>query len=222
MAVGRPRTFDFDEALDRAVEVFWQKGYEGTSLPDLTKAMGINRPSLYAAFGNKESLFRKALDRYGEGPGAYVRAALAEANARAVADRLLFGTVDRLTDAKHPPGCLLVQGALSCSKEAEPVRRELAARRMAVEVLIRNRFRRAIAEGDLAPHADPTVLARYVMTVVVGLGVQAAGSATRAQLRRVAAMAMQAFPSAEERGDLRTSRVKNGRNGVASKNRRGR
>src|SRR5437588_3573741 len=112
MPAGRPRTFDAEKALDRALKVFWRKGYEGTSLPDLTKAMGINRPSLYAAFGNKESLFRKALDRYAEGPAAYMREALNKPTARAVAERLLGGTIDLLTDRRNPRGCHMVHGAL--------------------------------------------------------------------------------------------------------------
>src|SRR5437763_175317 len=157
---GRPRAFDVEAALDRALEVFWRKGYDGASLSDLTRAMGINRPSLYATFGNKEALFRKALDRYAEGPMAYIREALGAPTARAVAERLLRGTVDLLTDPQHPAGCLMVQGALSCGDAAEPIRRELAARRMKGEAAIRERLARAQADGDLPPHSDPDDLAR--------------------------------------------------------------
>src|SRR6266436_381344 len=131
--VGRPRAFDVDEALDQALKVFWRNGYEGTSLPDLTRAMGINRPSLYAAFGNKEALFRKALDRYNDGPAAYVREALEEPTARAVVEALLRGAVEQLSNPRHPQGCLMVQGALSCGSTANPIRRELATRRAAGE-----------------------------------------------------------------------------------------
>src|ERR1700737_346239 len=134
---GRPREFDVDQALDRALRVFWRKGYEGTTLPDLTKAMGINRPSLYAAFGSKEGLFRKALDRYAEGPACYVREALNEPTARAAAERLLGGAIDLFTDRRNPRGCLMVQGALACGKAAECVRKELVSRRLADEAAIR-------------------------------------------------------------------------------------
>src|SRR5262245_53043372 len=102
---GRPRGFDTDKALDRALTVFWKKGYEGTSLDDLTRAMRINRPSLYAAFGNKQDLFRKALDRYATGPACYVRDALAEPTARRVVDKLFDGLIDLLTNPKLPHGC---------------------------------------------------------------------------------------------------------------------
>src|SRR5215211_3297202 len=120
MARGRPREFNADQALDKALKVFWKKGYEGASLPELTRAMGINRPSLYAAFGNKEGLFRKALDRYAEGPAAYVGEALAEPTARGVAERLLRGAAELLAGPRSPRGCLLVQGALACGEGAEP------------------------------------------------------------------------------------------------------
>src|SRR5438132_14281082 len=105
--IGRPRAFDIDEALKRALLVFQQRGYEGTSLSDLTAAMGINRPSLYAAFGNKEELFRQVLARYADGPAAYTREALDEPAARAVVERLLRGAIEVTTDPLTPPGCLL-------------------------------------------------------------------------------------------------------------------
>src|SRR5205809_5912885 len=113
VARGRPREFDPERALDRALKVFWKRGYEGASLPDLTRAMGINRPSLYAAFGNKASLFRLALDRYERGPGAYVCAALAATTAREVAEKLLFGAADMRADRRNPRGCLMVNAALT-------------------------------------------------------------------------------------------------------------
>ena len=195
MPGGRPRSFDADTALDRALEVFWRHGYEGTSLTDLTAAMGINKPSLYAAFGNKERLFRKALDRYTEGPAAYVREALGEPTARAVVERLLRGAVDLLTDPHGPPGCLMVQGALACGEAADPVRQELASRRAAGEAAIRQRFKRAKLDGDLPADADPVDLARYVATVIHGMAVQAAGGASRDELRRVAQTALRAWPA---------------------------
>jgi AcrR family transcriptional regulator len=180
--------------LDRALAVFWRKGYEGTSLPDLTRAMGINRPSLYAAFGNKEGLFRRALDRYAEGPAAYVRRALDGPSARVVARRLLRGTIELLTDRRNPGGCLLVQGALACGAAAESVRRELVARRVAGEAAVRRRFERALAEGDLPAGTDPADLARYLVTVMRGMAVQAASGASREELRQVAEVALRAWP----------------------------
>src|SRR5215467_221122 len=113
--LGRPRAFDRDQALELALDVFWREGYEGASLSDLTEAMGINRPSLYAAFGDKQGLFRKVLDRYFDGPAAYMREALNQPTARAVIEQLLQGTADLLTNRHNPKGCLSVQGALACS-----------------------------------------------------------------------------------------------------------
>jgi AcrR family transcriptional regulator len=193
--VGRPRSFDADEALDRALRVFWRKGYEGTSLPDLTKAMRINRPSMYAAFGNKGDLFRKVVDRYDSGPAAYTREALARPTAREVVERLLEGAVDLLTDPRNPGGCLMVQAALASGKVGEAARRELAGRRAAGVAAIRRRFRRAIAEGDLPTGADAAVLARFVATAMHGMAVQAASGASRKELRRVAEMFLRAWPS---------------------------
>jgi AcrR family transcriptional regulator len=191
--MGRPRDFNVDEALDRALAVFWRKGYEGASLSDLTRAMRINRPSLYAAFGNKEALFRKVLDRYAEGPAAYFREALAEPTAGAVVERLWRTAIDRLTDPRSPRGCLMVQSALACGDEAEPARREVAARRAAVVVALRERFARAVAEGDLPALAAPAALARYVAAVNHGMAIQAADGASREEMEQVVEMALRTW-----------------------------
>jgi AcrR family transcriptional regulator len=192
--MGRPRSFDTDQALDRALRVFWQKGYEGASLSDLTRAMGINRPSLYAAFGNKEALFREALDRYAEGHASYIQEALGEPTARSVAERLLHGAANLLTNPATPRGCLMVQGALSCGKAADPIRHELALRRAGGEAAIRQRFERAIRDGDLPADTDSADLARFVATVIHGMSVQAAGGASRKELLRVVATTLRAWP----------------------------
>lgn len=195
MARGRPRSFDAEQALDCALDVFWRKGYEGATLPDLTEAMGINRPSLYAAFGNKEQLFRKALDRYMEGPASFVRQALERPTARRVAEALLYGEIELLTNPKNPRGCFAVQAALACGDEAECVRAELSARRKSLELAIRRRLQRARRERDLPARADPAALAGFLAAVTHGLAVQAAGGATRKDLKRVAEMALRAWPT---------------------------
>src|SRR5438105_14921171 len=189
---GRPRAFDPDAALDRAMHVFWARGYEGASLSDLTRAMRINRPSLYAAFGNKEELFRKVLDRYMDGPVAYFGKALAAPKARDVVEEIFLGTARMAGDPGIPAGCLMVQGALACGNAS--ARKEVAARRAAVEVALRRRLQRAKREGDLPKNADPVELAHYVMTVVRGMAVQSAGGAGCDQLRRVAQIALRAWP----------------------------
>lgn len=193
--VGRPRSFDKDAALDAAMKVFWREGYEGASLSDLTEAMGINRPSLYATYGDKEALFRKAVDRYIDGPASYAHSALKEPAARAAVTKLMQGAADLTTDARNPHGCLLVQGALACGTEAEAVRQELNGRRNAGEKLVRLRLKRARKEGDLPHDANPADLARYVVTVIRGLAVQAASGASREELRRVIDTAMRAWPN---------------------------
>jgi AcrR family transcriptional regulator len=193
VAIGRPRAFDADQALDRALQVFWRKGYEGATLCDLTKAMGINPPSLYAAFGNKEGLFRKALDRYWRLRTAFYDDALAAPTARRVAEKLLLGTAKFLGDPCHPKGCLTVHGALATGEETDCIRQELEKRRATNQAAIRERLKRAKREGDLPANADPAALARFLATVMEGMAVQAAGGATRKDLERVAATALRAF-----------------------------
>lgn len=191
---GRPRAFDIDEGLEQALHVFWRKGYLGTSLTDLTEAMGINRPSLYAAFGNKESLFRKALDRYSAKQTAYLREALEEPTARRVIERMMHSVVDLVTNPSNPSGCLLAQSIHSCSAPDDPLYQELAERRVLGEAAIRDRFERAVLEGDLSADADPAALARFVVTVNFGMSVQAASGASRAELLQVVQTALQACP----------------------------
>ena len=192
--MGRPREFCIDGALARALDVFWRLGFEGASLTDLTSAMGITRPSLYAAYGNKEELFRKALDLYDETYLGFTRAALMEPTARGVAEALLMGFADTATDSAHPPGCLGTNGTLACSSAAEPIRLELVKRRGMFEVALRQRFDEAHASGDLPAAAHAGDLARYVMTITLGISVQASSGATRASLQNVAAIALAAWP----------------------------
>jgi AcrR family transcriptional regulator len=192
--LGRPRAFDPDTALEAALRVFWTKGYEGTALSDLTTAMGINRPSIYATFGNKEALFRKALDRYNTRMTGFTTEALKEPTARAVAERLMVGTADLLSCPGNPKGCLMVQGALACGDEADPIRKELIARRATGEAALRERFERAKAEGDLPAGTDAGDLARYVMAVMHGMSVQVAGGATREELQGVIDLSLRAWP----------------------------
>ena len=191
---GRPRTFCVETALDRALHVFWEKGYEGTSLSDLTAAMGISRPSLYAAYGNKEALFRKALDRYINGSVAFLRDALEEPTARAAAENLLLAAADGVTSPDNPRGCMTVRCALSSGEAADSVRLELTKRRADGETVLRERLERAKAEGDLPADSNPADLARYLTTVFHGMSVQAAGGASRDQLREVARTALKAWP----------------------------
>ncbi|QGQ97235.1 TetR/AcrR family transcriptional regulator [Paenibacillus psychroresistens] len=197
MTMGRPRKFDMDTALEQALQVFWRRGYEGTSLTDLTTAMGINRPSLYSSFGNKEELFRKVLDRYDNGPGAYAKEAFNLPTARKVIECLMQGAIDTVTNPSHPPGCLLVQGALSCGEESEPIRDELILRRMAGEAQLHQYLEQAKINGELPSETVPADLARYFTTVIRGISVQAASGSNREDLERVMKTALLVWPKAE-------------------------
>ena len=192
--LGRHKEYDPDQALVAALDVFRRQGFEGTSLTDLTSAMGINRPSLYAEFGNKERLFRKALERYRSECPVFGAGVFAETSARGVAERLLYASVDQQTDGSHPPGCLVTSGALLCSDEHVSVRQALADARENAQASLQRRFEMASLEGDLPADADPACLARYLMTVVHGMAVMAASGASRNALRDVAAFAMRAWP----------------------------
>ena len=191
---GRPREFDANKALDRAMRVFWRKGFLGASLTDLTRAMRISRPSLYAAFGDKEQLFRKALVRYFEGPSSYAHESLAAPTTRAVVEKILYGAINMLTGPGSPATCMWVRCALSSGDGRLPA--EFAAQRAEGHALLRRRFDSAIDAGDLPPGADTNALAHLVLTVNYGLTVQATTGATRKDLERVADAVLKDWPGA--------------------------
>src|SRR5215469_5068540 len=196
MRTGRPRNFSTETALDRAMTVFWQKGYEGASLADLTEAMGINPPSLYAAFGNKEGLFRAVLERYDARRKELMGRVLAAPDPKSVARTFLDGVAEFAADTsgRNPPGCLLVQSGLSCSEEFIP--EVLAEHRAEKERALRERFERDRRDGKLPESAEPATLARYLVAMANGLAVQAAAGASAAELRDVADLAVAAWPVA--------------------------
>ncbi|RZQ64045.1 TetR/AcrR family transcriptional regulator [Amycolatopsis suaedae] len=191
---GRPRAFDRDAALDSAMRVFWEHGYDGTSLAELTAAMGIAPPSLYAAFGSKEGLFRAALERYGQLHGGY-RALLDRASARESIEAMLRAKVDEFTEPDHPAGCLVVLAATTCTSANRAVWDELAARRKQTAAMIAVRLRRGSTDGDVPPGTDFDALAHFYNTVLHGLSVQARDGADRATLHGVVDLAMAAWPT---------------------------
>jgi AcrR family transcriptional regulator len=181
-------------ALERAMEVFWRNGYEGASLAALTEAMGINPPSLYMAFGNKDGLFRRALDRYTRRHDDFMDEVLGAVTARGVAERYLHGSAERMAAADGPPGCMFVQSGLACGEAGAGVPQELALRRAGPEAALRARFERARAEGDLPADVRPAVLARYLSAVNYGMAVQAGAGVGREGLHEIAAAALRGWP----------------------------
>jgi AcrR family transcriptional regulator len=192
--MGRPREFSEADALDAAMRVFWEKGYEGASLDDLTRAMKINRSSLYSSFGDKESLFRRVVDRYGEGPLSFLQEALNQRSARAVIENLLRGTVTFLSDSTHPKGCLTLQGGLTCGTGSERVKQMMIDWRENGLAQLQKRMQQARSEGDLPKNVDAASLARYVFILMNGLGVQAANGASAAEMKAAIEVALKSMP----------------------------
>jgi len=183
--------FDYETALQNAMHAFWQHGYEGTSMSTLMAVMGMNKASIYAAYGSKEALFKKALERYVQGPASFLAASLAQPTALAVVQLMLSQAAQMLADQSHPVGCLVTQGALACSAESAEIKALLGGYRQTLEQQLAQRFTRAVSEQDLLATTDPVILAKLVMTVHQGMVVQAVGGATQAELFNVAAMATQ-------------------------------
>ena len=191
---GRPREFNVDDALAAALRVFWSKGYEGASLSELTEAMGITRPSLYACFGNKEALFRQALDLYETEKLNYVGCALDAPTARGVAQRLLEGAIANCACPTEPRGCLRVISSTACGTEAQTIREEVLKRGRKVHDALIARMERAVAEGDFNDGVDPETITRYLSAVLQGIAVQAGSGATPEDLARVVEATLAVWP----------------------------
>lgn len=191
---GRPRSFDRDAALDKAMFAFWENGYEATSISDLTAALGIGAPSLYAAFGDKRKLFDEVVVVYGGRYGDFAAAALAEEpTARAAVGRILREAAEVYTDPAHPPGCMVISAAVNTtSKEVAQALRE---RREASLMMFEARIRADMATGALPDTTNARALARYAGAVLQGLSQQSRDGASRGELDAVAEVAMRAWPS---------------------------
>lgn len=208
MERGRPRSFDADAALDRALVVFWRDGFQGASLAALTQSMGINKPSLYATYGDKASLYLKALARYAECEGAcHLRALDKGSDARGSVEAFLRSVVRTVTDRTKPGGCYVVTGTADFDAADMP-----AAVRDALLGVLRNwegalkaRLLRGQSDGDVPQGANAGELATYFATVMAGLAVQAKGGASRSKLEAVVRAAVSAWP-ANPRGLRRRSR----------------
>jgi len=196
--MGRHRQFNAGEALEAALSVFWQKGYEGTSFEDLTQATGVARPGLYATFGNKEAFFLKAVDLYETKYMGFMTEALSEPTSRKVVERILRGSARVQTMNSVYPGCLGINGALACSDDAESIRRELVRRRAANQLALRKRFEQAQHEGDLPTSVDSATLASFVMAITQGMAVQAKAGASRKVLEGLVNHTLATWPSAAE------------------------
>lgn len=191
---GRPRSFDRAAALRDAMMVFWAKGYDGASLPDLTAAMGIHSPSLYAAFGSKQDLYREALALYGQTEGTGIWDTIPDApTARAAVEQLLRASAESFTRPQRPRGCMIALGELQSTASNDEVRRDLRRlRNDGVELLLR-RLERAIHSGELPASIDCKAIASFYATVQHGLSIRARDGASRDELLAIADSAMAAW-----------------------------
>ncbi|MEM8534677.1 MAG: TetR/AcrR family transcriptional regulator [Chloroflexota bacterium] len=195
MQRGRPRKFDINQALDAAMITFWRCGYQGTSLDDLTQAMGINRPSLYATFGDKEQLFLRAVDRYAEQYGGRANAALDKHTHARDAIRAFFtAVITQLTDTSLPPGCLRVNSTLECIGVNEAIQRKLVEQQFHLEETFLHRLQRAQDDGQIAPDEDVQALACFLAGTVNSLVVRASVDANAERLQQMVDMAMRVWP----------------------------
>ncbi|TWV53711.1 TetR/AcrR family transcriptional regulator [Streptomyces misionensis] len=193
---GRPRSFDRETALVQATRLFWEHGYEGTSIADLTRVIGVSPPSLYAAFGDKRALFNEVVDRYGDTFGAFMGRALEEeGDVRAGFDRMLREAAVSYTDPLHPAGCLVITAATNYSAQTADVEQDLRERRVANVRHFEERLTEAERAGALPEGVGPRALAVYFAAVVQGMSQQARDGASAAELEQVAELAMAAWPA---------------------------
>ena len=192
---GRPRQFERSAALQTALRLFWARGYEGTSIADLVAAMKITPPSLYAAFGSKEKLYRECVALYLSGPGGLSAAAVnEEPTARAAVARILSESAQAFASKAHPPGCMVASGALACAPEHRAVAGYVAKLRLAATAALAQRLSQAQALSELPPGTRPDALARFFGAVVQGMSVQAQDGASAAALTQIAQVAMSVWP----------------------------
>jgi AcrR family transcriptional regulator len=192
---GRPLSFDREQALENAMHVFWERGYEAASISELTAAMGITPPSLYAAFGDKEKLFLEAIERYSCGPGAALPLAMTEEpTARQGIERLMMEAAAELTRPGHPSGCMVVTAATNCSAGSAHIQQALARRRADLEDMLRRCIEQDQARGAVPAGTDVAALAAFYATVYQGMSIQARDGATRDNLEATARTAMMAWP----------------------------
>jgi AcrR family transcriptional regulator len=192
---GRPRAFDRAAALEIAMDVFWRNGYEGTSTAQLTQAMGIAPPSLYAAFGSKEALYREAIKLYEVRHGGYFGAALAApTSAREAMRAVLLGAARQFTGSGHAPGCMVATANIQCASELQGLSGELCKVRLTAQQALHRRLDLACEQGELARGCDTAALASFFALMIQGMAVQAHDGATLGTLERVAELAMGAWP----------------------------
>jgi len=192
---GRPRSFDRDAALAAAMDVFWQKGFEATSISDLTEAMGINPPSLYSAFGDKERLFLEAIESYSKRRGEKCPYS-DEPTARGAIERLLTYMAQDLTESSHPRGCLMMMAAATAANTSAALQKVLTEKRMEAREHLRLRIKQGIEEGDVPAGTDVGALADFYSTILTGMSQQARDGASRKSLLATVAQAMSLFPKA--------------------------
>jgi AcrR family transcriptional regulator len=209
--LGRPRGFDRDEALARAMELFWARGYDATTLTELQRTIGINAPSFYAAFGSKEQLFREALELYLQTEGAPMLDAITSApTARAAIERLLRASTISFRQPGKPAGCLMVLNAVGCNDPDSGIADLLRERRAGRRTLIDERLRQGIVDGDLPSDADRHAITTFYTAVLDGIAVEARDGASRSTLQTIADSAMAAWDTltGTEPGDQETRSAK--------------